>query len=100
MDYFTHITALSALAVVAVQQILKLNVVPIAFANRYPVPTNIILSVIASVIVVWRDTLTLPPDAWTDWVILVATISVLSAVTYNGTLKNWPQLRSIEGNGK
>ena len=100
MEYFTHVTILAGLAVLAVQQILKLKVVPVAFANRYPVPTNIILSIIASIVVVWRDIVNLPPDAWTDWVILVATISVVAAITYNNTLGRWEQLRSIEGEGK
>lgn len=93
---FTHITALSALAVVAVQQILKLKAIPIGFANRYPVPTNILLSVVAAVVVTWRD-LVKQPQSWTDWVLLVATVSVVAAVVYNSTLRNWSQLRAMEG---
>lgn len=96
MDFFTHVVALSALAVVAVQQILKLKAIPIPFANRYPVPTNILLSIVASVIVVWTSKVHVPV-AWTDWVLLVVTTSVVAAITYNNTLRNWTQLRQMEG---
>lgn len=86
MEYFAEITALAALAVVAVQQILKLNVIPVYFANKYPVFTNIFLSIVASVVVTWQTAIQLVN--WTEWVVYVATVSVLSAVTYNMTLRN------------
>ena len=86
MEYFTQITALAALSVVAVQQILKLNVIPVYFANKYPVITNILLSVVASVVVTWKTAVAL--TTWVEWVVYVATVSVLAAVTYNMTLKN------------
>lgn len=95
MEYFTHVTALAALSVVGVQQILKLKVVPNGFANRYPVPTLIILSIIASVIAVAQTPVN--ADAWTDWVLLVGTVAVVAAITYNMTLKNWSELRELEG---
>lgn len=98
MDFFNHITALAALAVVAVQQILKLQVIPIAIANRYPVPTLILLSIVASVVAVLATPLAVV--GWTGWVLLVSTVAVVAAVTYNSTLKNWSQLRAIEGEGK
>lgn len=86
MEYFAQITALAALAVVAVQQILKLNVIPVYFANRYPVITNIVLSIIASVVVTYKTAVNLV--TWQQWVTYVATVSVLAAVTYNMTLRN------------
>ncbi len=92
----SHITALAALAVVAIQQILKLRFVPVSFANRYPVPTLILLSVLASIFVVWTNKLA-TPVAWTDWIALVATVAVVAAVTYNMTLRNWKELREVEG---
>lgn len=98
MELFTEVTALAALAVVAVQQILKLNIVPLAFANRYPVLTNILLSIVAAVVVTWQTAVSL--IGWVEWVVYVATISVVAAVTYNSTLRNWSQLRSTEGEGK
>lgn len=95
MDFFTNITALAALAVVAAQQILKLNIVPLAFANRYPVPTNILLSIAGAVVVVYAELS--EAHSVRDWILLVATISVVSAVVYNSTLRQWAQLRAIEG---
>lgn len=86
MEYFAEITALAALSVVAVQQILKLNVIPVVFANKYPVLTNILLSAVASVVVTWQTAVQLV--TLTQWVTYVATVSVLAAVTYNMTLKN------------
>lgn len=86
MELFSQYTALAALAVVAVQQILKLNVIPLYVANKYPVATNILLSTIASVIVTWKTVVDL--NEWTEWVVYIATVSVLAAITYNMTLRN------------
>jgi hypothetical protein len=86
MESFAQITALAALSVVAVQQILKLNVIPLYFANKYPVITNVLLSIIASVIVTWQTAINLV--GWVAWVSYVATVSVLAAITYNMTLRN------------
>lgn len=95
MEFFTHVTALAALAVVAVQQLLKLKFVPVSFANKYPVPVNICLSIIAAVIAHSQDFV--KPNAWTDWVLLCASISVVAAIVYNNTLRHWVQLRETEG---
>lgn len=86
MEYFTEITALAALSVVAVQQILKLNVIPLYFANKYPLVTNILLSIVASVIVTWKTVVEL--TTLIEWVVYIATVSVLAAITYNMTLRN------------
>ena len=86
MEYFTQITALAALAVVVIQSILKLNVIPVFFANKYPVLTNIVLSLIASVVVTWQTVIAL--TGWVQWVTYAGTVSVLAAITYNMTLRN------------
>ena len=86
MEYSAQITAIAALAVVVVHTILKLNVIPIYVANKYPVLTNIALSLVASVVVSWNTALTLT-TVW-QWVSYVGTVSVLAAVTYNMTLRN------------
>jgi hypothetical protein len=86
MELFTQYTALAALAVVAVQQILKLNVIPLYFANKYPVATNVILSIIATLVVSWQNLVNV--KGWQGWIVEVATISVVAALTYNMTLKN------------
>lgn len=93
MEQFAEITALAALSVVAVQQVLKLNVIPVYFANKYPVVTNVLLSILASVVVTWQTALKLVDP--TDWIAYVATVSVLAAVTYNMTLKNSDHLQAI-----
>lgn len=98
LSFFAHAVALSAIAVVAVHQFLKLNFVPFDFANKYPVPTNIALSILASVYAVWHDNAP-QPHSWTDWVLLAATVSVSAAVTYNQLLKNWTELRQTETQG-
>jgi len=96
MEFFNHVTVLTAMAVMVIQQILTLKVIPNGFANRYPVPTLIILSSIAAFVAVWLDKVP-TPQAWTDWVLLGITIAVTAAITYNATIRNWAQLRSIEG---
>lgn len=96
MEFLTHVTALSGLAVVAIQQILKLKVVPVSFANRYPVPTLILLSILTSIFIVWRE-LVAAPASWTDWVLLVVTVGIVAAFTYNNTVRNWTEVRASEG---
>lgn len=90
-----RVAALSGLAVLAVEQILKLKVVPTSFANRYPVLTNVGLSVVASCIAVWQDFV--QPVVWTDWVLLVSTVAVVAAVVYNNTIRNAPEIKKLEG---
>lgn len=94
MDFLTNATLLAALAVVVVQQVLKLNAIPGTFANRWPVPTNIVLSVLAAVYVDRKDLVV--AHTWTQWIGLVATVSIAAAITYNMTIKNWTQLRAME----
>ena len=93
MEYFAEITALAALAVVAVQQILKLNVVPVYFANKYPVLTNFALSAVASVVVTWQTAINLVQ--WQEWVAYIATVSVLAAITYNMTVRNSAEIQAV-----
>ena len=93
MELFTEITALAALAVVAVQQLLKLNMVPVYFANKYPLQTNIVLSILASIYVQYQTALNL--SGWREWVVYVATVSVVAAITYNMTLRNSDQIQAV-----
>jgi len=98
LSLFTQAVALSALAVVGVQQFLKFKFIPVSFANKYPVPTNIILSVLASIVAVWQSN-TVKPAEWTDWLVLVALVSVTAAITYNQLIGRWAELKSTEGEG-
>lgn len=97
MDFLTHVTILAGLAVMAVQEALKLNWVAWKFPNEHPVPTLIVLSVGASVLTVWHHDV--HPHAWTDWVQLVSTVGVTAAFVYNMTLDKWKSLRAMEGTG-
>lgn len=96
MEFFNHVTVLSGLAVMTVQQILKLKFIPVAVANRYPVPTLIVLSLVGAIVAVWQD-MVVTPTAWTDWLLLVASMALTAAVTYNMTIRNWTELRAMEG---
>jgi hypothetical protein len=98
LSFFAQVTALAALAVVVVQQILKARIVPIAFANRYPVFTNIILSVIAAIVVSWKTAVTI--TTWQGWVVYSALISVVAAITYNNTIRHATEIRETEGTGR
>lgn len=91
---YLHAVAFSALAVVVIQQVLKLKLIPLKFANKYPVPTVILLSLGASVLVVIKTVV--QPQSWIDWAVLVGTIAVTAALTYNTTLKHWTELRDLE----
>lgn len=91
---FTHAVALSALAVVAIQQFLKWKVIPVKFANKYPVPTLIVLSILASALVDWQGGAVI--HTWGDFVLQAALVAVSAALTYRTTLKNWDALRATE----
>jgi len=97
MEFLTQASLAAAGVVLLVQQILKLNIVPLAFANRYPVPTNILLSIVATVFIV--------PINWSldnigDLALQIGTVAVVAAIAYNQLLGKWEQLRSAEGEGK
>ena len=97
MEFLTQASLAAAGVVLLVQQILKLNIVPVAFANRYPVPTNIILSVIATIVLV--------PIDWSfdnagKIALQVGTVAVTAAIAYNQLLSKWQQLKASEGEGK
>lgn len=93
MELFTEVTALAALAVVAVQQVLKLNIIPVYFANKYPVVTNIVLSIIASIIVQYQTAVNLV--GWVQWLVYIATVSVVAAITYNSTIRNDETIQAV-----
>lgn len=96
LTFFVEVAGLAAIGVVVVQQVLKLKIIPLAFANRYPVLTNILLSIVASVVAVTQAGL-VKATSWVDWLMLVVTVSVTAAIIYNQLLKNWTQLRATEG---
>lgn len=94
-NFFAYAVASAALAVVLIQQFMKLKAIPVSFANKHPVPTLIVLSIGASIAVTFFSPV--HPVTWLDWVLLVASIALTAAITYNMTIKNWAELRAIEG---
>lgn len=94
-EFFVRVAGLAAVTVTVVQEILKLKFIPVNFANKYPVPTNILLSVGAAIVVVLKTTL--EPVVWTDWVLLVATIATVAGMVYNTLFRNWTELKAMEG---
>lgn len=93
MEFLNQSAVVASAAVVLVHQILKLKIVPLSFANRYPVPTNIILSVIATIFVVNPHV----GASVTDWLIQAGTIAVTAAIAYNQLLAPWGELKASEG---
>ncbi len=95
MDFVTKVTLLAGVGVLAVQQILKIMPLSVTdFANKYPVPTNIALSLGAAIFAVWQDFV--QPVVWTDWVALVAIIAGTAAVIYNQLIGRWAELKRLE----
>jgi hypothetical protein len=93
MEYLDGIVLQAAGAVVLVQQILKSKLVPLQFANRYPVPTNILLSILAAAFIVKVDW---SADNWINVIIQVVTIGVVAAITFNQLFGKWHELRETE----
>lgn len=96
IEFFARAVLLAGLATVGVQQVLRLKIVPVGFANRYPVLTNIILSIGASVLTVWQDN-KIQPVVWTDWALLISMVAVTAAIVYNMVFRNWRELQAIQG---
>ena len=99
MDFMNEAILYSAGAVLVLQQILKLRVVPVALANKYPVITNIVLSAVAAIITVWQTGIDAGNMNAADWLVMVGTISVAAAIAYNNTFRNSDLIKSFEGTG-
>lgn len=88
-----YFTGLAAMAVLFVEQALKM--IPTSFtdlANKYPVATNIILSIIASIVVT--------PVVWTvgNWkqvIVNVGAIALVAALGYTQLVKK-SALKNLE----
>lgn len=96
MDFLSTSALTAAAVVLVVQEILKLRVVPLAFANKYPVPTNILLSVIVTFFMV--------PVQWGlenigTLLVQIGTVAVIAAIAYNQLLAKSPEIKSMEGTG-
>lgn len=83
IQLFAQATALAAAAVVFIQQVLKLNVIPGTFATRWPVQTNVVLSLIAALVVSPINWSALVPAVVLDVLLQAGTIAVAAAIVYN-----------------
>lgn len=95
MDFFNHVTVLLALTVLASQQILK--IIPLgftAFANKYPVFTNIGISIVSTVVA--ATTNHIAPKGWTGWVGAVALCALVAALFYNNTFGKSDTIKTLE----
>lgn len=96
LQFFVTLTVLSGFAVTIAQEILKLKIVPVPFANRYPVPTCLVLSVVASFVALWTQN-ALHVASWLEIAGTVGVTALVAAMTYNNLFSNWKQLKDIEG---
>lgn len=94
MDFINHITLLAAGATTLAVQIMKLKLFPPSFANRYPVPTNLAVSLIATGVIYYTNWL--PLHTVGDWLGTFGVIAVVAAMTYNHVLGQWGELKSSE----
>lgn len=98
MDFaslINYVTVIAAGATTVAVQILKSRFIPVRFQN-HPVPTTIIVSLIATIVAlstqhfnfVWAD--------WTQFVSTFVTILLVSAMVYNHVLANWAAVKQTE----
>lgn len=91
MEFLSTAAITASAVVLLVQEILKLEVIPGTFANRWPVPTNLVLSIVATYFVVQPD---LALDNLPQLAVQVGTVAVVAAISYNQLVKPW--LKPIE----
>lgn len=96
MEFLSGAALVAAGVVLLVEQILKLKIVPLAVANKYPVFTNIALSIIATVFLV---PVQLSFDNLGHLAIQVGTVAVTAAIAYNQLVSKSPEIKAMEGNG-
>lgn len=95
-NLFLQTTILTGIAVMVVQQVLKLRAIPVSFANRYPVFTVIVLSILGTILAFVVTPLAMPVTIG-GWIVSVVLVLLVAAGTYTVTLKNWADLRAMEG---
>lgn len=96
MEFLSGAALVAAGVVLLVQEILKLKIIPLAFANKYPVFTNILLSVVATIFLV-------PVDWSLDNIghlaVQIGTVAVTAAIAYNQLIGKSPEIKAMEGEG-
>lgn len=92
MEFLSAAALSAASVVVLVQEVLKLQVIPGGFANRWPVPTNIVLSIITTLFIVPIDW---SIDNLPKLFVQIGTVAVVAAIAYNQLIAKW--LKPVEG---
>jgi hypothetical protein len=92
MEFLSEAAVVASGVVLLVLEILKLKIIPLAFANRYPVHTNVLLSIVA--------TLFLVPIEWSldnlgHLAVQIATVGVVAAIAYNQLFRK--AVKPLEG---
>jgi hypothetical protein len=82
-DILTQASVVAAMAVLLIQQILKSKLIPVFFANKYPVETNIFLSVLATIVTFNWVNIDLTAGNWVLIARTLLTISIGAALSYN-----------------
>lgn len=104
-EFLVKAVLAAGFAVAVIQQILKSNFIPVTFANRYPVPTNIVLSIVASVVVMWSQAveafnqalaLGFTVSTLTSLAVVAGSIGLIASITYNNMLDKWPWIKRNE----
>jgi hypothetical protein len=98
MEFLAEAATLGATTVLIVQEIFKLKIVPLAFANKYPVPTNVMLSVIVAVLLAGLTGLEWKLANLTVLLQAIVLAAVGAAIAYNQLLEK--VLKKYEGPGK
>jgi uncharacterized membrane protein len=95
MEFLSQAAIAAAAVVLVVQEVLKLKVVPVAVANRFPVVTNIVLSIVATFFLV--------PVQWDMdnigyLAVQIGTVAVIAAIAYNQLVEKL--VKPLEGTSK
>jgi len=95
MEFLANAATLGAATVLIVQEILKLKVVPLTFANKYPVQTNAELSVVVAATMGGLTGLTWSWANLLDILQATALAGVGAAIAYNQLLEK--AVKPLEG---
>lgn len=93
MEFLSQAAVTAGAVVLLVTEILKLKIVPLAFANKYPVVTNVILSIAATYFIVKPD---FSWDNLGHLAVQVGTVAVIAAIAYNSLVRP-SGVKSLEG---
>lgn len=83
--------------VMVVEELLKLRVVPLKLVNRHPVPTNLVLSAIVTLLMAPLTGIDYQWSHWQEIGSLWLLTALSAAIAYNQLLDKWDQLKRLEG---